>query len=282
METQIAKVSIGQGIVAQKDELVKIIKAITIDSRESLLIADNTLKLANKVVKEAELIHKTGKAPYYEVCKKWDEALRTIKDDIKKVVDEANQKMLVYQKAEAEKAKAELAKEMQPHLDMLKLIKDRVLCMLNGGDALTVSGSTLKYVAISRPEQIVDVRSFVEEKFPSTDSFGKAKPQAEALKVFLTEIINAKEKELIDGIIESVATPDFKVDESIIAKDLKAQEVGFTRTWSFKVTDVNAVPREFLMVDEAKVKEYLKLNKATMPNPPVAGIEFYQKESIRH
>jgi hypothetical protein len=49
------------------------------------------------------------------------------------------------------------------------------------------------------------------------------------------------------------------------------------RPWTFEVVDINSVPKEFLMVDESKVKEYLKSNSDSLEDGKVVnGIKYYK------
>ena len=283
MTTTVSKFTgFSVALLSQRDELLQTIKAITIDSRESLLIANNTLKLAGAIEKEVERIHKEGKAPYLAEGKKWDAAKKEILDGLDIAKKEANQKMIDWQNKEAKRMKDELAAEMKPHLERLELMKNRILVMLNGGEALTITGSKITYVALTKSEQCKDVRDFVTTRFPAVEEFGKAQPQAEELISYLLALIDSKEKELAGAKVEAVEEIEFKVDESIISADIKAQEVGMVNKWTFRITDINTIPREFLMVDEAKLKEYIKTNKNSLPEPKIEGVEFYQAQSIRH
>jgi hypothetical protein len=281
--TQITKFTgFSAALLSQRDGLLKTIKAITIDSRESLLIANNTLKLAGTIEKEVERIHKEGKAPALAEGKKWDVAKKEILDGIAGAKKGVNQKMIDWQNAEANRLREELATEMKPHLDRLEVMRNRIMIMLNGGEALTITGSKIPYVALTKPEQCNEVRYFLTTKFPDPEDFGKAKPQAEELFSYLSQVIYIKQKELEGKTVAKVEAIEFKVDESIIAAEIKSQEVGLVNTWTFEITDINTIPREFLMVDESKLKEYIKTNKASMPEPKIEGVRFFQKQSIRH
>lgn len=50
------------------------------------------------------------------------------------------------------------------------------------------------------------------------------------------------------------------------------------RTWQFKVTDVNLIPREYLIVDEKKINLIKK--EFGEKGQTIAGIEFYQETSF--
>lgn len=50
---------------------------------------------------------------------------------------------------------------------------------------------------------------------------------------------------------------------------------GLTKRWVHEVVDINLVPREWLMIDEAKVKQAIKDGTRSIP-----GLKIYQDESI--
>lgn len=50
---------------------------------------------------------------------------------------------------------------------------------------------------------------------------------------------------------------------------------GITKRWTFEITDASAVPREYLIVDEAKIRAAMNAGERS-----IAGIRFYQTESL--
>lgn len=60
--------------------------------------------------------------------------------------------------------------------------------------------------------------------------------------------------------------PDTTIGNSMVKK-----------VWTFKVTDETKIPREFLMVDTAKLRKYMYQMKEEAKVP---GVEFYQDEQV--
>lgn len=58
----------------------------------------------------------------------------------------------------------------------------------------------------------------------------------------------------------------------------KANNVRFN--WKFEVVDIKEVPLDFLMVDEAKVREYIKNNKDILEERTSNGIRFFKEMSV--
>lgn len=63
---------------------------------------------------------------------------------------------------------------------------------------------------------------------------------------------------------------------------LESQKASNVRhNWKFDVVDLSRVPVQFLMVDEAKVREWIKANKESLNDGDViAGIKFYKEVSV--
>ena len=63
---------------------------------------------------------------------------------------------------------------------------------------------------------------------------------------------------------------------------LESQKASNIRhNWKFDVVDISKVPVQFLMVDEAKVREWIKTNKESLNDGDViAGIKFYKEVSV--
>ena len=62
------------------------------------------------------------------------------------------------------------------------------------------------------------------------------------------------------------------------AADLEKTK-GVRYIWKFEVVDINNVPKEWLCLDESKVKEYLKANK-DMKEGTVNGVTFFKTSSV--
>lgn len=63
---------------------------------------------------------------------------------------------------------------------------------------------------------------------------------------------------------------------------LESQKASNIRhNWKFDVVDISKVPVQFLMVDETKVREWIKANKESLNDGDViAGIKFYKEASV--
>jgi hypothetical protein len=59
---------------------------------------------------------------------------------------------------------------------------------------------------------------------------------------------------------------------------VKAKAMAFTDVWDIQVVDAALVPREYLMVDEAKIKAVVKATKGTVPIP---GVQITHRRDVR-
>jgi len=50
---------------------------------------------------------------------------------------------------------------------------------------------------------------------------------------------------------------------------------GATKTWAFDITDISQVPREYLQLDEVKIRQAIAAGTRT-----ISGINIFQKDSI--
>lgn len=73
----------------------------------------------------------------------------------------------------------------------------------------------------------------------------------------------------VKGTIISAATPSY------IPSFGSPKVKGLTKRWTFEITDTAQVPREFLQVDEKKIREAIAAGERS-----IAGVRIYQDESI--
>ncbi len=70
-----------------------------------------------------------------------------------------------------------------------------------------------------------------------------------------------------------------KTEEDAAQIELEAEANKTTRLrsqWKFEVADVTQIPREWLCIDEAKVKEYMSANKEFLKEGTINGVRFFK------
>jgi hypothetical protein len=83
-----------------------------------------------------------------------------------------------------------------------------------------------------------------------------------------------EEARLIEISGNELATITSSVPEVITTSLGKTQ---FVKKWTFDVVDLKKVPRQFLMIDETKIKDAISEGKRE-----IKGLKIYQKEEMRH
>jgi hypothetical protein len=68
-----------------------------------------------------------------------------------------------------------------------------------------------------------------------------------------------------------------KQTNTALKKAAQVKVPGITKRWTFKVTDLSKVPREWLILDETRVRQEGVAKKGQVEIP---GIEFFQEESV--
>ena len=56
-----------------------------------------------------------------------------------------------------------------------------------------------------------------------------------------------------------------------------AAGIATVKTWKYRIVDAEAIPREYLMIDEKKLGAYARAMKE---GAKVAGVEFYAEETL--
>ena len=107
--------------------------------------------------------------------------------------------------------------------------------------------------------------NFSKRLYEKVSDFVKAEEKKEVERKALEAKANA-EKLLVGKSVE-------KTD--IAQPTSPAVTVSETKTWEFEVVDVLLVPRQFLTVDERKVRESIKAGVRSIP-----GIKIYQKTTV--
>jgi hypothetical protein len=98
-----------------------------------------------------------------------------------------------------------------------------------------------------------------------------------------------RERERLEKEAARLKTPELKEErlaqaQAIVAPVVevaqiapKVEGVSTRKTWKARVIDAGQVPREFMTVNETALNAYARATKGKMP---VAGVEFYEEESL--
>ena len=73
----------------------------------------------------------------------------------------------------------------------------------------------------------------------------------------------------------AVASPTRPIASSWVGWTATTKVAGATKTWAFEITDQASIPREYLQVDETKIREAVRTGIRA-----IAGVRIFQKDSI--
>lgn len=124
----------------------------------------------------------------------------------------------------------------------------------------------------------------VELKQPSIDEGRLIDKTAKDLTVALNVGLATIKKRIKDWEIQKQAEIAkqlmlAKTEEEASQIELEAEANKTTRLrhqWKFEVADESQIPREWLCVDEAKVKEYMSANKEFLKEGTINGVRFFK------
>lgn len=251
-----------ENVKLQLDKAAETCLQIKVTDENSLAICENQLGKINELVKAVESVRKSEKEPHFEKCKAIDAAAAYVSELPETALKHLKDEKIAYiRKVEAENKRKEELQEAFNKAKNALAAKLELVDSVNGCDS------------------ILDIL----KKPVNKEKYQELTSQIEDLYKNYITLFTLKKEELINGVdlfsenteaieeakanIESADVP--KVEVEVISK--------VRRPWTYEVVDINLVPKEFLMVDESKVKEYLKANSDSLEDGKVVnGIKYYK------
>ncbi len=243
-----------ENVKLQLDKAAETCLQIKVTDDASLSICEQNLGKINELVKAVENVRVSEKAPHFEKCKAIDAAAAYVSE-----LPESALKHLKDQKI----AWVKLNDDYNSFLNWIKG-KYNNLLLVSECDAFLTK--------LNKP--------LTDNKWLSLESkvlaeIDKYKKLVELKKEELIALENATPDEaeaIIQNAEEAKAEIESAVEETPIETISKIR-----RPWSFEVVDVSLVPLHFLMVDESKIKAYMKANQDTLKDGEVInGIKYYK------
>jgi hypothetical protein len=249
------------------NELAQKCASIVISDESSKQIAIQNYSMLKEKIWQIEEIRVKEKAPYLDAGKQIDALAKALKDPMDVVLQEGRNKIKEYDTFQAQIAKIEA--------DRLQVIKDEITAHAKNSITLFDQCDTIELLSKARDRVVVN--------FIPPIAWQEVDELYQLTKISLNDYCKQRRIEIMSPkqADESVAQ---MIKEEIAETIEKATPVAYQSTTKmrgtpkFNVLDLGAVPREWLMVDEAKVKEYQKANKGI--TGIVNGIEFFVDYSV--
>jgi len=259
-----------EGLKKQLDESANQCLKIKITDESSLKVCENNLSKFNDLVKAVEDKHKELKKPHWDNCTAIDGAKNYILNFEVDPIDYLKKQKLAYI-AEIEKEK-ERVETLNKYFNSAK---DVLAMQLQHATIETCN----KYLGIIKnpvnKEKWQELTPQVEELYKNYITlFELKKKELEA-----TETATPDELEAIQQVAEEAKA---KIEVAAVVAPIQTVSIGkIKKTWKFEVDNINDVPKQWLCVDEEKVKEYMAIQKDVLIDGQVIkGIKFYQQTSV--
>lgn len=251
-------------------ELAERCSKLTITDDTTEKIAIQNYSMLKDIIGQIEDVRKREKAPYFEAGKQIDALAKKLSDPLTSVLEQGRGKVAVYNtyKREAERKRVNKIKEFMD--------------TYSKGAIHAISECTTM-------EELSDCRESWVVSFPGEEIWCEFTPEAEQMKLTLNDYCKNKRialqtPEQVDEVIEEV------IKESIVEQvaEVSNREVAplktatkFRGTWKYEVIVIDQVPRQLMMVDDKKVKEFMKENKDSLVDGiTLNGIKFFVDENV--
>lgn len=247
---------------------------IEVLDQTSLAIARQQLSLVNSQIKMIEDIRANLKKPYWDAGVAIDALAKPLKAPLETALSIGKSKILAYENAEQKKKLAEKKR--------IQAIKDDIQWF-----SQTAMAEMDECNSIAELDKQYDewVRNFPGEGrwFEFNEEAQKIR---ENLRLYASQrkiqILNPQQAdEEAQEMIKEVIQEEVAV---VAEEDLfpVAPIKGLRTTWKFELVDISKVPLEWLMVDEKKVKEWLKDNSRNFAADEEIchGLKFYKENSV--
>jgi hypothetical protein len=238
----------------------------TITTDEGLDEAMKVLKQAKEIDKAIEEKRKVLVKPFNDGCDKINTYKKTLVAELSVGIEKVKTAVLTYQKEREEKAIKARTAGRQDQLVMLGFTFNA-----NRYDLPEVGGCSMMEI------QSYDDKNWntiIESFITSIGRLRERQLQQLSTNQDLTEAFGSEDdKQELEQKVAAVATPVARPVTTFVSAPSKVK--GQTKTWTFEVTNANAVPREYLMVDTVLIREAMRNGVRDIP-----GVRFFQEDGL--
>lgn len=263
--------------------------AIAISDESTLTMAVQTLSEAGQYYKKLKEAKEVIKKPITATGKKVEAVTKVLMDPLEAAIESGKEKVLKYNNEQH----ALKLKEQQRILDIKNLISNIDL-QLRQKIAGCTTADQAKALQVSIKEKFPPMATFAEFTELAMEVLTRNNNSVMERMSFLEQsaLLNTAQKELAaQKEAERIQSEALKSNEMTMSLEAQAgaeQAVimapavsNIRKTWAFELENIHQVPREWLMLDEAKVSEWFKANKESLTDGMVLnGVKFYKKQSL--
>ena len=256
-------------------ELAERCDHLTIVDDISLQIATQNYSMLKDSIKQIEEIRVKEKAPYLDAGKQIDALAKKLSSPLDQSLESGRAKVMAYNKI-----KREEAEKIQRRINMIKEAIQKY-----SSDAIKSfnSATTIEDLTEARSEWVLN--------FPGEEVWFEFMADAELMKSNLNDYCKARRIEIVspaqadqylsDSINEVIEENVAEVGVVEIAQAQFQTTTKFRGTPKFRIVDESAIPREFMVVDESKIRAYQKEYKDILSDGEIRfGIEFYIEQTV--
>lgn len=257
MKEEILQKEIAQFEALKKasQEIANKCNLLTITDTVTLSIATQNLSMAKNQIDAIEKLRKEAKEPYFQKGKQIDKLASELSGPIEQALMAGKVKIKAFNDAEEAKAIKE-----QNRIKAIKIaIQDYSSSFIEKINKCTTEAALL------------EMNSQYIKKFPGEETWFEFMDEAQEMRKSLHDYVKARKiqiltpKESDDETVEEIKNQIIEKMEAVgvqeIANASYSTTTSFRGTWKAELIDINAVPKDWLIVDDKKVKEYLKQQK---------------------
>lgn len=242
----------------------------SIKSTEEQNNALAAMKLANAVSKAIEERRTVLVKPFNEAVKKINAYAKDLTGKIDTKVGTIKTVVLQFQKDEEAKALKLRTEKRIEALESIGFIKNESQKSFSREDVGTLSFSEITSLDDTIFSTILEgFNNKIKEN--AEKALKEIEQEDELFDVFGSDEDKAEVSQKVEEAKAVVSAPASAYTGSVGPSKLK----GTTKTWVHEITNEADVPREYMMVDDAKIKAAIKEGMRSIP-----GVRIYQKESL--